>query len=375
MIFIDRNLGLWAILLSAATLGLWAEKNPHGDKYRAAVITISSTCVLSNLGVISATDPAYDIVLSYLMPLAVPLLLFKADLRRLLADTRTIALAFACGALGVTLGGVLVYSLLPFGLDDWKLVAIFCAQYIGGSFNSAAVATRLEAGDIITTTTAVNNLVTTIYILLLFALPAIGGLMRFFAIRSSPGLHSFRKDRLSQAFRRSFPGPDSMALALAFSSILCTIGYYLASWLGFPSISILLVTVLAVTLIKLFPTLTERMAGAEEMGRLCLQIFFATLGARASLPAALASEQRLLLFATVIVIVHLSVILIAAKIFRWELSQTTVASSANITGPVTGMAIAIARGAYNLAIPAIICGTLGSAVATFLAVKLGNLLL
>ena len=318
MISIDRNLGLWAILLLAATLGLWIEKNRNGEKPWAAFTTISIACLLSNLGVIPAADPAYDLVWSYLMPLAVPLLLFKADLARQLVHFRNTAIAFACGALGVALGAVLAYFLFPLGLDDWKLVAIFCAQYIGGPFNSAAVAARLEAGELLTSTIAVNNLVATIYILLVFVLPAIGGAMRLFAIPVR-GHTGFSKG--VQIFRRSSPSTHSLALALTFSSILSAIGYYLTSWLGFPASSILIVAVLAVTLVKLFPTWADRMAGAEEMGILCLQLFFATLGAKANLSAALASEPRLLTFAALIVIVHLIAILIAAKIFRWQLSD------------------------------------------------------
>ena len=374
MISIDGKLELWAILLLAAALGLWVEKNRNGEKPWAPFTTISIACLLSNLGVIPAADPAYDLVGSYLMPLAVPLLLFKADLARLLPQMRNTAIAFACGALGVAIGGVLVYSLLPLESSDWKLVAIFCAQYIGGPFNAAAAATELEGGDLLTPTIAVNHLVATIYILLIFALPAIGGLMRLFSI-STQGRSSFSKGGFSQFFRRSSPSSHSLALALTFSSILSTIGYYLASWLGFPGSSILWVAVLAVTLVKLFPTWTDRMAGAEEIAILCLQLFFATLGAQANISAALASEPRFSIFAALIVIVHLIVIFLAAKIFRWHLSQTTVASSANITDPVTAMAIAVSRGWYNLMIPAILWGTLGSAVATFLAVQLGDLLL
>lgn len=372
MIWIDRNLGLWAILLLAATLGLWVEKNRKDQKSWAAFTTISIACLLSNLGVIPAADPAYDLVWSYLMPLAVPLLLFKADLGQLRPDARNTAIAFACGAMGVAIGGVLAYSLLPLGLDDWKLIAIFCAQYIGGPFNSTAVATRLEAGDLLTPNIAVNNLIATIYILLIFALPAIGGLMRLFAF---PVRGRFSRGGLSQFFRRSSPSPHSLALALTFSSILSTLGLYLASWLGFPGSSILWVALLAVTLVKLFPTWTDRMAGAEEMGILCLQLFFATLGAKANFPAALASEPRFLTFAALIVIVHLIVIFIAAKIFRWQLSETTIASSASITDPVTAMAIAVSQGWHNLMIPAILWGTLGYVMATSGAVQLGNLLL
>lgn len=42
--------------------------------------------------------PAYGIVTSFLLPLAVPLLLLAADLRRVLRDTGRVLIAFIIGA-------------------------------------------------------------------------------------------------------------------------------------------------------------------------------------------------------------------------------------------------------------------------------------
>lgn len=52
----------------------------------------------SNLGVIAAEAPAYAIVNGYLLPLAVPLLLFAADLRRVLKSTGRLLIAFCLGS-------------------------------------------------------------------------------------------------------------------------------------------------------------------------------------------------------------------------------------------------------------------------------------
>lgn len=58
----------------------------------------------SNLGIISCESPAYKIVLEFLLPLAVPLLLFRADLRRVIKSTGALLLAFLLGS-----GNMLVY--------------------------------------------------------------------------------------------------------------------------------------------------------------------------------------------------------------------------------------------------------------------------
>lgn len=52
----------------------------------------------SNLGIIANEAPAYKVVLEFLLPLAVPLLLYRADMRRIVRSTGTLLLAFLVGS-------------------------------------------------------------------------------------------------------------------------------------------------------------------------------------------------------------------------------------------------------------------------------------
>ena len=126
----DQTWFLWAVLLSAGAFGLWAEKTRWGSKLSGAVIAIGTTFVLSNLGVIPSSAPAYDVVWGYLVPLAIPLLLFKADLKRILRESGPTLLAFAAGAVGTVTGTWIAYQLVPLGEEGWKLAGIFCATYV-----------------------------------------------------------------------------------------------------------------------------------------------------------------------------------------------------------------------------------------------------
>ncbi|MDX1388682.1 MAG: DUF819 family protein, partial [Acidobacteriota bacterium] len=79
----DQHWAIWVVLLAAASFGLWADRTQWGARISGAVTTILVTFALSNLGVIPAQAPAYDVVWAYLVPLAIPLLLFRADLGRI----------------------------------------------------------------------------------------------------------------------------------------------------------------------------------------------------------------------------------------------------------------------------------------------------
>ena len=81
LISADQSWAIWAVLLAAAAFGLRLENTKVGRKLSGAILTMGFTFVLSNLGVIPAEGVvAYDVVWGYLVPLAIPLLLFRADM-------------------------------------------------------------------------------------------------------------------------------------------------------------------------------------------------------------------------------------------------------------------------------------------------------
>ncbi len=100
------------------------------------------TFAASNLGLIPAAAAVYDSVWTFLVPLAIPLLLLHADLRRILRESGATLVAFALGAAGTVLGTFAAYLAIPLGERGWSLAAIFSATYIGGSMNYVAAAPR-----------------------------------------------------------------------------------------------------------------------------------------------------------------------------------------------------------------------------------------
>ena len=368
----EQHWALWAILFLAAAFGLWAEKTKWGSKLSAVIVTILATFLLSNLSIIPTDAPSYGIVWSYLVPIAIPLLLFKANLRRILKEAGPTLIAFAFGAIGTVLGTIIAFNLIPLGEEGWKLAGIFCSTYIGGSMNfvSSAEALQMHSGDLLTAGVAADNLMMTIYFIILFALPSVKFLVKIFPTHHEDTKDDIRLDLSEENDNNNFELLD-MAKALAISISICAVGFAIADLIAIKGTGILIITALIVIVATSFPKQMGAIQGADKIGILLMQVFFAAIGASANIIVVLKFGPILFVFAALILFIHLSFLLIAGKLFKLDLAEIVIASNANMGGPTTAAAMAVARKWRALVIPAILCGTLGYAVATFIGVAIG----
>ncbi|KAK6925857.1 Protein of unknown function DUF819 [Dillenia turbinata] len=97
----------------------------------------------SNLGIISCESPTYSIVLEFLMPMVVPFLLFRADMRRVIQSTGTVFLAFLLRSTVGTVVAFVMVLMRSLGQDNWKIAATLMGRRIGGAVNYVAMSEAL----------------------------------------------------------------------------------------------------------------------------------------------------------------------------------------------------------------------------------------
>ena len=133
-------------------------------------------------------------------------------------------------------------------------------------------------------------------------------------------------------------------------------------------------TTITMTCATAFPKIFNDAPGANEIGTFLIYIFFAVIGAPASIMSIITQAPLLLVYASIIVACNMLVTLVFGKIFKISLEEIILASNANIGGPTTAAAMAISKGWNQLVGPVLLIGTLGYVLGNYYGVLVGNLL-
>ncbi|CAN0902832.1 Uncharacterized membrane protein YjcL [Linum grandiflorum] len=344
--------GMWTTLFAAGAFGIWSERTKIGSALSGALVSTLVGLAASNLGLISCESPAYSIVLEFLLPLAVPLLLFRADLRRVIQSTGKLLLAFLIGSVATTIGTVLAYLAVPMrslGPDSWKIAAALMGRHIGGAVNYVAIADALGVSpSVLAAGLAADNVICAVYFTTLFAIAA-----RVPPESSTP---SNDVDALTDTGGDKLPVLEA-ATSLAVSFAICKAGSYLTKSIGMQGGPLPAITAIVVVLATAFPSQFNYLAPTgEAMAMILMQVFFAVVGASGNVWSVIQTAPSIFMFALVQIAVHLGVILAVGRLFGLDLKLLLLASNANVGGPTTACGMATAKGWNSMVVPAILTG-------------------
>jgi uncharacterized membrane protein len=369
----DNVFALGAILFGLAWLGFWIDTHPIGKKTSGVVWVLGGAMLLSNTHIIPLTSPAYDFVGGSLVPLAIPLLLLKGDLRKIFRESGGVMISF-CIAAAATVAGVLVgFSLLDLGEIGPKVAGVYTGGWIGGAVNFLAVSQAVEmTPDEFSVAISASSVVSMTALLLLIVIPSIGIITRFFPsyqARESAVIDVQLSEDTAPAFRLTH-----ICGAIALSFAICALAGWLAELLNMTQYTILFITVVTIAVANSFPRALHKLEGDFEVGMLLMYLFFAAVGAGTDAITFVSSALNLFVFGMIIILVHLALVLVGARLLKIDLAEAIVASGAALVGPAPTAAIAISKGWKHLVTPGIMCGIFGYVIATFIGVTVTALL-
>jgi uncharacterized membrane protein len=372
----EQDFALWAVLITVAAFGFWCERFAWGRKYSGVMLLITAAIVLANLRIIPTSAPAYDVVWDYLVPIAIPLLLFQADLKRIVQESGPTLIAFIIGSGAVAAGAIVGVHLLDLGAREADLAGIFTGTYIGGSLNFAAVAeaTQMQDSSLLAAAVAADNVITNLHFLLVIFIPGIGWMARRYPTHHMDKAEVLDINADSPPHRIADLDVAGLLMSLALAFAIAAIGSWLAELADYPQFAILVITAIAVMIATLLPTTMARLSGHREAGNIMMFIFLASIGASADIWKLVEIAPILFVFAAVIILVHLMVLFGLGMLLRLDLAELAMASAVCIGGPASAPALASAKGWRDLLIPGVLAGSFGYAVGSFIGVTVSELL-
>lgn len=387
---------LWAIMAGWAAITIYLEqKYDWASKVSGAIIALLGAMVLSNLKIIPTDAPAYDSVWTYVVPLAIPMLLFKSDLRKIWRESGKLIIIFLISSIGTVIGALIGFSLLSAHIPGLREVAaMMTGSYIGGSVNFSAMASAFSVSKELSSAAVVaDNLLMALYFFVLITIPTINFFRKNYKHPYMDQLES-SEHKEGQTIAASYWERKEVSLkdiAFAFASSVAIVAFSVALESAVKAFGeslggdlgkiialfgnkYLFITTITMILATLFPKFLGEIRGAQEIGTFLIYIFFVVIGVPASILVIVTKAPLLLLFCAIMVAMNMVMTFVGGKLFGFTLEEIILASNANIGGPTTAVAMAISKGWGELVGPIMMVGTLGYVLGNYFGLFIGNYL-
>lgn len=390
---------LMSVMMAAVAASIYLEQRyAWASRLSGAVIALLIALALVNTGIIPAHAVLYDdIVWGYVVPLAIPLLLLQTNIRRIWRETGRLLAIFLIGSVGTVAGAVIGCVLLRTSIDGLpQVAAMMTGSYIGGGVNFTALADAFKvSGTLVSSTIVADNLNMALYFLILLGIAGNSFFRRFYPhplideVEQS-GVSEEGKTLAASYWGRKDVSLRDIAMCVTYAVVVVTISKFLGatlstlvppdgSWLSkmggtFLGSQYVWITLISMIFASIFEKQANSMNGAQEIGTFFIYMFFFVIGVPASIMEILTNAPMLFVFCFIMVVVNMLFCLIGGKLLNFSLEDILVASNANIGGPTTAAGLAISQGWTKLVGPAMLVGTFGYAIGTYIGIIVGSIL-
>lgn len=317
----------------------------------AIVILYFFVMLLSTLGVWQKTpdiNETYTSLKSNILPAMIFLMLLKADLRQIKKLGGKIILAFFSASFSIGCAFIIAFMLFLPLLEptSWKTFAALSGSWMGGTGNMAAVQLALDVPDSqMGYTLIIDSIDYALWVMLLLALVPHAKLFDRWI-----GTNSDKLDTVANSLATGSNSENTSDLTvclltlLSLALVVSVFTQYAASMLPVSTFfsattwTVLIVTVLG-TLAAMTPL--SKMQGSEAISNIMLYLIIALIASRANFNE-LTQAPLYISIGLVILLVHGALMVVFAKLFKFDLFTCGIASLANIGGVASAPILAAA---------------------------------
>ncbi len=327
---------------------------------------------------------AQDMILSLVVPLAFPLLLFSLNLKRWLRFAKkgffSVALAIIAGLIMVTAGFFIFKDKIP---DSWKLAGMFVGIYTGGTPNFVALKMALNVDANLFVIASTYDMVVGAFLVLFFITIA----PKFFRLILPPFKNGDGHVNPEEALKETegledytgfFDRKNLLPLlkALGLSVLIFAVAFGVSLLL--PSLPQMVVVILTITTLGLLGSLVKSINRIEktfQLGMYFIIVFSLTVASMADLRAMIGiGMMNLILFITWCYFGSMLLHLLLAKIFGIDSDNFLITATAFVFSPPFVPMVANALKNRDVIVTGITGGILGYILGNYFGVLLAYFL-
>ncbi len=322
-----------------------------------------------------------DMVLTLIVPLAIPLLLFSLNIRRWLRFAGkgflSMVLAFVSVIIIIFTGFLIFRNLVP---DAWKVAGMLVGVYTGGTPNLAAIKTALEVDPSLFIMTHTYDMIVGAFTIIFFITigPQVFGLiLPKFKQKTGDELVDgvvdeveYLDDLSGMLSISSFP---KLLMAMGFSLIIFAVAAGI-SFL-FPSVPQMVVVILGITTFGIAASLigwVNRIEKTFQLGMFLILVFSLVVASMADLSVIFSIKYiNLFLFITYAYFGSMLLHLLLSVIFKVDTDNYLITTTALIYSPPFVPVVAAALKNKDVIITGLTVGIIGYVVGNYLGVGMG----
>lgn len=350
------------------------------DYLPAIVILYFTVMSLSTLELWTKTDEinaTYKAFKSNLLPAMIFLMLLQSDIRKILKLGKKILLTFFLASFSIALGFIIMFALLhnAFEAEAWKTFGALSGSWMGGTGNMVAIQAALALnGDKMGNVLLIDSIDYALWVMTLLALVPFAQHFNRWIKAEHSVLESLGTTLDNQIEETAINFP-SLFMMLGLALMVSVIAQHLAPLL--PTTSFLtnttwVVIIATLTGIAFGMTPLSKEVSAQPLANIMLYLIVALIASRANFTE-LTQAPLYIMAGLLIILIHVGIMVLFAKLFRLDLFSLGVASLANIGGVASAPILA---GAYHKAlIPiGVLMAMMGYIIGTFMGLGVAQIL-
>jgi uncharacterized membrane protein len=358
-------------------------KFPMVNKLGSVLIAYAIGLIIGNAGILpEGSKEIQDLLTMITIPLAIPLLLFSANIKAwfmMAGKTMLSMLAALVGVILVVSTGYLIFK--GQGMKElWKISGMLVGVYSGGTPNLASLKMMLNVNpDIYIITHTYDMVLSSIYLLFLITLgrTVFGRLLRPYPLRGDGSYLSMEqlngKDPYQGIFKKSTVVP--LMKALGISALIFATGGGVS--LLVPDSAQMVVVILIITtlgiLMSLVPSV-NRIEKTFELGMYLILIFSLVVASMANVKEFTGAAPGLFLYITYVVFGGLILHVLFSRFLKVDSDTLMVTSTALICSPPFVPVIAGAIRNREIIVSGLTVGILGYAMGNYLGYAIAVLI-